>query len=98
MNEIIIIGRMDNSDGTLELWNKVYSVEGLAPTINCVGGGNILTEKKEQTKDIIVLGEMDHTLDGSFECRNRVHSRGGCAPTIQTAQFVYTVEELNETT
>ena len=44
--DIIILGRMDNSDGTLELWNRVYSPLGLSPTINCVGGGNILAEYK----------------------------------------------------
>ena len=38
MNELILIGKMDNNDGTLELWNRVYSPEGLAPTVNCIGG------------------------------------------------------------
>lgn len=37
---IIIIGRMDNSDGTHEQLNRVYGADGLAPTLDvCSGGG-----------------------------------------------------------
>lgn len=37
---VIVIGQMDNTkDHTLESANRVYSVFGLAPTINTCGGG-----------------------------------------------------------
>lgn len=36
-----VIGEMDNSDGTMESANRVYSVDGISPTINtCQGGGH----------------------------------------------------------
>lgn len=36
----IIIGEMDNSDGTFESANRVYDPEGICPTIpTCQGGG-----------------------------------------------------------
>lgn len=44
MNQIIILGRMDNSDGTLELENRVYSVEGVSNTLSCNGGGKVIVE------------------------------------------------------
>lgn len=38
---IEVIGEMDNSDGTMESANRVYSVDGISPTINtCQGGGH----------------------------------------------------------
>ena len=38
---IIVIGRMDHTiDNTLESANRVYSVDGISPTIpTCCGGG-----------------------------------------------------------
>lgn len=38
---IEVIGEMDNSDGTMESSNRIYSVDGISPTINtCQGGGH----------------------------------------------------------
>ena len=40
-SKLILVGCMDNSDGTLESANRVYSPDGLAPTIpTCCGGGH----------------------------------------------------------
>lgn len=43
MNENLtpkIIGQMDNTiDHTLESANRVYDLEGVAPTLNCCSGG-----------------------------------------------------------
>lgn len=36
---IIIIGRMDNSDGTHESINRVYGADGLSPTLDACNGG-----------------------------------------------------------
>lgn len=41
MQKIIVIGTMDNTmDNTLESANRVYGVDGIAPTINTCGGGD----------------------------------------------------------
>ena len=40
--EVIVIARMDNTiDNTFESANRIYDVEGLAPTIPTCGGGGI---------------------------------------------------------
>ena len=36
MNELILLGCLE---GNFELINRVYSVDGIAPTINTCGGG-----------------------------------------------------------
>lgn len=45
MNENLtpkIIGQMDNTiDHTFESANRVYDLQGIAPTINCCGGGGL---------------------------------------------------------
>ena len=39
--QIIVIGQMDNSDGTFESANRVYGSGGVAPTLpTCCGGGH----------------------------------------------------------
>ena len=37
--QTIVIGQMDNSDGTFESANRVYGNDGVAPTIPTCGGG-----------------------------------------------------------
>lgn len=39
--QTIVIGQMDNSDGTFESANRVYGSGGVAPTIPTCGGGGI---------------------------------------------------------
>lgn len=40
MAEIRVIGRMDHTiDHTLESANRVYDIDGIAPTIPCCCGG-----------------------------------------------------------
>ena len=42
MIEVRVIGEMDNSqDHTFESANRVYDTDGLAPTLNCCGGGGL---------------------------------------------------------
>ena len=55
-NEIIVIGKMDHTlDNTLESANRVYSKDGICPTIPTCAGGNIQpkiiddTEEKHQS-------------------------------------------------
>lgn len=47
MNKIIILGQMDNSDGTHEHLNRVYSADGLAATLFC-GGGQLIVISENQ--------------------------------------------------
>lgn len=49
---IEIIGRMDNSDGTLESANRVYGDCGIAPAISTFCGGG-------QEHKIIVIERID---------------------------------------
>lgn len=37
--ELKLLGQMDNSDGTLEMCNRVYDTDGLFPTILANSGG-----------------------------------------------------------
>lgn len=39
--DVHVIGEMDNSDGTFESANRVYSVYGCCPTIPTGSGGGI---------------------------------------------------------
>ena len=44
MNQIIILGQMDNSDGTHEQLNRGYSASGVSATLFCGGGGKVIVE------------------------------------------------------
>ena len=33
---------------------------------------------------VIVIGQMDNTIDHTFESANRIYSKYGCCPTIPT--------------
>lgn len=47
----IVIGQMDNTiDHTFESANRVYDEYGIAPTVNCCGGGGL------QPKVIVNIG------------------------------------------
>lgn len=50
MVAIEVIGRMDCSDGTLESANRVYSADGLCPTISTCGGGRTSAEDNSEEK------------------------------------------------
>ena len=52
MKQIVVIGEMDNSDGTFESANRVYDKKSIAPTIPTCGGGGI------QPKVIRNFGEV----------------------------------------
>lgn len=55
--EVIVIGQMDHTiDRTFESANRVYDVNGIAPTINTCGGGGL------QPK-IIVKGDTNGTIN-----------------------------------
>lgn len=60
-NEIIIAGRMDNTmDNTFESANRVYDVEGIAPTVNCCGGGGLQTMILEENCVVAMRGRGEN--------------------------------------
>lgn len=51
MQEIVVIGTMDNNlDHTFESANRVYGVDGIAPTVNTCGGGGLQAKIMEVQK------------------------------------------------
>lgn len=109
---IIVIGRMDHTiDNTLESANRVYSVDGISPTIpTCCGGGHepkILEEKQMETVKI-----RQATKDGYAECeiggvadlnfpssttrRGRVVENGTVSPTLQTDGGICRIEKVGQ--
>lgn len=52
--KIIVLGQMDNGDGTFEMQNRVYSQYGISPTLNTFGGGH------RQPK--ILCGEVNYPV------------------------------------
>lgn len=57
MNDIKLncLGQMDNSDGTLEMRNRVYDTNGIYPTITtATGGSNIMVESVNKLGNIYI--------------------------------------------
>jgi len=75
-NKLIQVGMLDKP-GWIEASRRVYSQEGVSPTLNGIGqGGN--TEPK-----IIVVGRLD--IKGKDQIK-RVYDPNGFAPTLSTMQ------------
>lgn len=74
MNNVEVIGQMDNTiDNTFESANRVYSDNGLCPTIPTCGGGGV------QPK-ILEVGYMDNGT-GKHQS-NTVYDENGLCPNI----------------
>lgn len=92
-NEIIVIGKMDHTlDNTLESANRIYSKDGICPTIPTCAGGNI-QPKILETKDV----KQNFVSDGNGGITT------GCSPeikadeTIKTIEAVYRIRRLTPT-
>lgn len=82
-------------DGSFEIINRVYSTDGIAPTINTCGGGGrepkIMEEQtvkiKQATKKGYIECEVGGVADLSFPDSNtrrgRVQEHGKICPTLQ---------------
>ena len=92
-DEIKVVGRMDNSDGTHESLNRVYSADHLAPALDSMRGGN----RQPKILDISVIGVMDNTDDHTYESCNRVYDKNGCSPAIQSRDYKEPLHILDET-
>lgn len=79
--KIIVLGQMDNGDGTFEMQNRVYSQYGISPTLNTFGGGtrNLRFCVK---KSIIQLGNILPTSTRDNPNQGRVYSVFGIAPCL----------------
>lgn len=84
MDELIMVGQMDNTmDNTHESANRVYSVEGIAPTIPTITGGD-LQPKFLEVKQICAMrgrnpdNPSDRTTGSPTEQRLEPNSEGVC--------------------
>ena len=98
IGKIIVIGQMDNKvDNTLESANRVYSSQGIAPTIpicasdktpkfliNTTKVVRTISKTEKNITNCSVIGCMDNTVDHTFESANRVYDSRALAPTIPT--------------
>ena len=83
MADVKVIGQMDNTiDNTFESANRVYDVEGVAPTINTCGGGG-LQPKILKSKIVAMRGRnpknpSDRTAGSPTEQRLEPNTQGMC--------------------
>lgn len=94
MSELIVMGMMDNSqDHTHESANRVYSTEGICPTINTCGGGNL------EPKILGGFGEKKSNGGTQWYQQDRVYSAFGddiamCHPAnMPDGSYKYMVED-----
>lgn len=84
-NEIIVIGKMDHTlDNTLESANRVYSKDGICPTIPTCAGGNIQPKIIDELKTIVAMrgrnpeNPSDRTVGAKTEQRLEPNGDGVC--------------------
>ena len=90
MADVKVIGQMDNTiDNTFESANRVYDVEGVAPTMNTCGGGG-LQPKILENKIVAMRGRnpdnpSDRTAGSLTEQRLEVNMQGtsNCLTSVQ---------------
>lgn len=95
MADVKIIGQMDNTiDHTFESANRVYDVEGVAPTMNTCGGGG-LQPKILENKIVAMRGRnpdnpSDRTTGSPTEQRLEVNIQGtsNCLMSVQKDNLV----------
>lgn len=93
--EVKVIGQMDNTiDHTFESANRVYDVEGVAPTMNTCGGGG-LQPKILENKIVAMRGRnpdnpSDRTVGSPTEQRLEVNMQGtsNCLTSVQKDNLV----------
>lgn len=84
-NEIIVIGKMDHTlDNTLESANRIYSKDGICPTIPTCAGGNIQPKIIDELKTIVAMrgrnpeNPSDRTAGAKTEQRLEPNGDGLC--------------------
>ena len=95
MADVKVIGQMDNTiDNTFESANRVYDVEGVAPTMNTCGGGG-LQPKILENKIVAMRGRnpdnpSDRTVGSPTEQRLEMNMQGtsNCLTSVQKDNLV----------
>ena len=95
MADVKVIGQMDNTiDNTFESANRVYDVEGVAPTMNTCGGGG-LQPKILENKIVTMRGRnpdnpSDRTVGSPTEQRLEMNMQGtsNCLTSVQKDNLV----------
>lgn len=84
-NEIIIIGKMDHTlDNTYESANRVYSKDGICPSISTCAGGNLQPKIIDELKTIVAMrgrnpeNPSDRTAGAKTEQRLELNGDGVC--------------------
>ena len=86
--DLICVGDL-HCDATIDQHNRVYSEEGIAPTV-CASTGGLATAPKIEAPDLIRTGTM---TDEAYEQDQRVYSSEGIAPTLRLGGKPPSVEE-----
>lgn len=95
MADVKVIGQMYNTiDNTFESANRVYGIEGVAPTMNTCGGGG-LQPKISENKIVAMRGRnpdnpSDRTAGNPTEQRLEVNMQGtsNCLTSVQKDNFL----------
>lgn len=80
MNELMQVGTLEGKG--FESRRRVYSDEGLAPTLHGIGNGGNTEPKILISNELMQVG----TLEGKHEQSNRIYSEKGICPTIMAGQ------------
>ena len=90
--EVRVIGQMDNTiDHTFESANRVYDINGIAPTQNTCGGGGLQTKILEENHIIVAMRGRNPDNPSSREPGEHMEQRlepnvGGTSNTLTTVQ------------
>ena len=102
-NEIIVIGKMDHTlDNTHESANRVYSKNGICPTIPTCAGGNIQPKIIDELKTIVAMrgrnpeNPSDRTAGVHTEQRLELNMQGVCNTLTSVQKDNLVLEEKPE--
>lgn len=85
--KLIFVGRMDNSDGSFEQANRVYSPNGIAPCIVCNNShqSKVLCDVKAFDKPKVVGGIGKKGTTNKYHQQNRIYDGNRIAISITTS-------------
>ncbi|MCQ2086653.1 MAG: DNA cytosine methyltransferase [Bacilli bacterium] len=85
-----VIGKMDNSDGSLEIANRVYGKQGVSPCLNAHAGDTVPKIIGDETKERFFRQAEETFLKNdckpgdTINAYNRTVDQSGTSPTITT--------------
>lgn len=86
MADIKVIGEMDNSDGSMEIANRVYDSEGVSPCLNAHASDTVPKILETDTAKLIIAGKMDNSQDHTYDSINIIYDTRGLAPTLTSGR------------